>query len=107
MIEKLECRSEKATIFKFRVDKEIVKAESTSRKKSQRREHHIAEDGRESICKVALKGLPIDFYYSDWFNNRTSGKKRSIADTHTIAFLPDRSKSLLGKPHPDESLSDK
>ncbi|MBW0551369.1 hypothetical protein O181_091084 [Austropuccinia psidii MF-1] len=107
MIKKLECHSEKATIFKRRVDKEIVKAESTSRKKSQRRERHIAEDGRESISKVAPKGLPIDFYYPYLLNNRTTGKKRSISDTHTIAFLPDTSKSLLGEPRPDERLSDK
>ncbi|MBW0506433.1 hypothetical protein O181_046148 [Austropuccinia psidii MF-1] len=35
------------------------------------------------------------------------GKKRSIADIHTIAFLLDVSNSLLGKPHPDERLSEK
>ncbi|MBW0501417.1 hypothetical protein O181_041132 [Austropuccinia psidii MF-1] len=88
-----------------RVNEEIAKAESTSRKKSQRREHHVAEDGRASISKVAPKGLLIDFYNPDWFNNCTSDQKRSIADINTIAFLPDVSKSLLGKPHPDERLS--
>ncbi|MBW0485335.1 hypothetical protein O181_025050 [Austropuccinia psidii MF-1] len=36
MIKKLECGSEKATIFMRRFNEEIVKAESTSRKKSQR-----------------------------------------------------------------------
>ncbi|MBW0471535.1 hypothetical protein O181_011250 [Austropuccinia psidii MF-1] len=90
-----------------RVDEEIVKAESTSRKKSQRNEHHIAEDGRASISKVAPKGLQIDFYDPDWLNNCTFSQKKSITDIHTIAFLPDMSKSLLGKPHPDERLSDK
>ncbi|MBW0496750.1 hypothetical protein O181_036465 [Austropuccinia psidii MF-1] len=34
-------------------------------------------------------------------------KKRSIADIHTMAFLPDSSKPLLGKPHSNERLSDK
>ncbi|MBW0488115.1 hypothetical protein O181_027830 [Austropuccinia psidii MF-1] len=90
-----------------RVNKEIVKAESTSRRKSQRRECHIAEDGREPISKVALKGLPNYFYDPDWFKNCTSGQKRLIADIHTMAFLPDASKSLLEEPHPDERLSDK
>ncbi|MBW0522694.1 hypothetical protein O181_062409 [Austropuccinia psidii MF-1] len=83
MIKNLEYRSEKATIFMHRVDEEIVKAESTSRKKSQRRERHIAEDGRASIRKVTPNSLPIDFYDPDWFNNRTSGQKISIADIHT------------------------
>ncbi|MBW0514326.1 hypothetical protein O181_054041 [Austropuccinia psidii MF-1] len=76
MIKKLECRSEKATIFMRRVDEEIAKAESTSRKKSQRRERHIAEDGRASISKVTPKGLPIDFYDPYWFSNCTSGQKK-------------------------------
>ncbi|MBW0546458.1 hypothetical protein O181_086173 [Austropuccinia psidii MF-1] len=90
-----------------RVDEEIVKTEHTSRKKSQRRELHIAEEGRGSISNSAPKGLPIDFYDPDWLNSRTSGQKRSIADIHTIAFLPDASKLLLGTPHPDERPSDK
>ncbi|MBW0577965.1 hypothetical protein O181_117680 [Austropuccinia psidii MF-1] len=107
MIKNLECCSEKATILMHRVDEEIAKAESTSRKKSQRRERHTAEDGRASMSKVAPKGLPIDFYNPDWFKNCTSGQKRSIAEIHMIAFLPDVSKSLLVKPHPDERLSDK
>ncbi|MBW0510578.1 hypothetical protein O181_050293 [Austropuccinia psidii MF-1] len=59
------------------------------------------EERRGSISNLAPKGLPIDFYDLDWFNSPTSGQKRSIQ------FLPDASTSLLGKPHPDERLSNK
>ncbi|MBW0544026.1 hypothetical protein O181_083741 [Austropuccinia psidii MF-1] len=103
----MECHSEKANIFMCRVDEEIVKAERTSRKKSQRHERHIPEGGRGSISNLAPKGLPIDFYDPYWFNSRTSGQKRSISDIHTITFLPYASTLLLGKLHPDERLSDK
>ncbi|MBW0546103.1 hypothetical protein O181_085818 [Austropuccinia psidii MF-1] len=91
----MECHSEKAKIFMCSVYEEIVKAEGTSRKKSQRRECHIPEEGRESIRKLATKGLPMDFYDPDWLDHQTSGQKRETADIHTIVFLPEASKSLL------------
>ncbi|MBW0534758.1 hypothetical protein O181_074473 [Austropuccinia psidii MF-1] len=60
-----------------------------------------------SISSYAPEGLPIDFYIADWFNNCTAGQKRVLANSSSIAFLPDASKSLLGKQHPDERPSDK
>ncbi|MBW0529711.1 hypothetical protein O181_069426 [Austropuccinia psidii MF-1] len=106
MIKKIECRSQKATIFMRRVDEEIAKSENPDGKGATKRERHIPEDSDAMVTKSIPKGLPIDFYDPDWFNDRTAGQKRN-ADTFKIAFLPDASKSLLGKPHPDERLSDK
>ncbi|MBW0476128.1 hypothetical protein O181_015843 [Austropuccinia psidii MF-1] len=107
MIKKVECRSEKANQFMRRIDEEIEKAQNAERKGNQRRQRHMPADGMASISKYAPKGLPIDFYDPDWYNNRTAGQKRSFADSYNVAFLPDASKSLLGNQHPDERLSDK
>ncbi|KAH9809368.1 hypothetical protein DFH28DRAFT_841996, partial [Melampsora americana] len=63
---------------------------------------------KESIFKKAPKGLPIDFYNVDWFNNTLSISQRShMADIDNICFLPNVELSLLGKAHPDERLKDK
>ncbi|MBW0509972.1 hypothetical protein O181_049687 [Austropuccinia psidii MF-1] len=65
-------------------------------------------DGCASISTSALEGLPIDFYNPNWFNYRTAGQKRIVADSNSIEFLPDATKSLLGKQHQvnDDELGD-
>ncbi|MBW0541941.1 hypothetical protein O181_081656 [Austropuccinia psidii MF-1] len=84
----------------------IAKAKIPDGKGATKREHHIAEDSDSMVTKSIPKGLPIDFYDPDWLNDCIAGQKRNT-DTFKVAFLPDASKSLLGKPHPDERLSDK
>ncbi|MBW0513096.1 hypothetical protein O181_052811 [Austropuccinia psidii MF-1] len=103
----MECWSENANVFFFRVDEGISKAEEASGKRSLRREHHIPAPGKGSIRKTFHNQLPIDFYDPDWFNNWKAGQKSRFADVNQVASFPDSSKCLLGKQHPDERLSDK
>ncbi|MBW0474466.1 hypothetical protein O181_014181 [Austropuccinia psidii MF-1] len=107
IIKQMECRSEEANQFMRRLDEEIEKADRAQKKWTQRRERLLPKDGCASISTYAPEGLPIDFYDPNWFNNRTEGQKRIIADSNSIAFLPDATKSLLGKQHQDERLSNK
>ncbi|MBW0485167.1 hypothetical protein O181_024882 [Austropuccinia psidii MF-1] len=58
------------------------------------------------VTQSIPKGLPIYLYDPDWSNDCTEGQNRNF-DTFKVPFLPDSSKSLLGKPHPDERLSEK
>ncbi|MBW0481479.1 hypothetical protein O181_021194 [Austropuccinia psidii MF-1] len=90
-----------------RLDEEMGKADQANRSKNPKRVQHLPVDGIGSISQSIPNGLPIDFYDPKWFNNRKSGQKRIIADLYMVAFLPDATKSLLGKPHADERLSDK
>ncbi|MBW0519615.1 hypothetical protein O181_059330 [Austropuccinia psidii MF-1] len=106
-IKKLECRSDKENTLIQRVDEEMSKAENADGKKAQRRDRHIPPKGKASISKTVPKGLPINFYDPEWFNNLPAGQKRTIANCHVIKFLPDASKSLLGTHHSEERLSNK
>ncbi|MBW0557625.1 hypothetical protein O181_097340 [Austropuccinia psidii MF-1] len=106
-IKRMECWSEKANKFIRRLDEEIEKADQHNKKRIQRGQCYLPAEGMGSISSYAPEGLPINFYSADWFNNHTAGQKRVLADSSSIAFLPDASKSLLGKQHPDERLSDK
>ncbi|MBW0536001.1 hypothetical protein O181_075716 [Austropuccinia psidii MF-1] len=107
IIKPMECRSEKENQFMRRLDEEIEKAYRAQKKRTQRREHLLPKDGCASISTYAPEGLPIDFYDPNWFNNRTESQKRIISDSNSIAFLPDATKSLLGKQNQDERLSNK
>ncbi|KAG0143492.1 hypothetical protein CROQUDRAFT_48696, partial [Cronartium quercuum f. sp. fusiforme G11] len=61
-----------------------------------------------SVFTKPPKGLPLDFYDVNWFNEALSNsQKQDIADIHSVMFLPDATHSLLGKAHPDKKLSDK
>ncbi|MBW0585559.1 hypothetical protein O181_125274 [Austropuccinia psidii MF-1] len=53
------------------------------------------------------KGLSIDFFDHQLFNNRSTAQKTIHADTIIVAFLPDSSQSIQGIQHPDEKLSHK
>ncbi|MBW0565571.1 hypothetical protein O181_105286 [Austropuccinia psidii MF-1] len=89
-----------------RVDEEIAKAKHPDGKGATKHECHIPEYSDAMVTKSIPKGLPINFYNPDWFNDCTAGQKRN-ADPFKYASLPDASKSLLGKPHPDERLNNK
>ncbi|MBW0527570.1 hypothetical protein O181_067285 [Austropuccinia psidii MF-1] len=103
----MECCPEKANQLIRRLDEEIEKADQCNKKRIQRHQRYLPAEGMGSIRSYAPEGLPIDFYSADGFNNFTAGQKRVLADSSSIAFLPDASKSLLGKQHPNERLSDK
>ncbi|MBW0460947.1 hypothetical protein O181_000662 [Austropuccinia psidii MF-1] len=98
----MKFRSEKANQFTQRVVEEIQKSNRT-----QRHECLLPKDGCSSIVTYAPEGLPIDFYNSNQFTNRTAGQNRIIADSNSISFFPDATKSLLEKQHQNESLREK
>ncbi|KNZ52575.1 hypothetical protein VP01_3517g5 [Puccinia sorghi] len=50
-----------------------------------------------TIFPKAPKGLPIDFYDPEWFNERLPTQKRVIADVHSVAFLPSPKDSFRPK----------
>lgn len=49
--------------------------------------------------------LPIDFYSPAWFNSLPPGQKDKVADSKTVALLPNAAESFLPIPHPSELLS--
>ncbi|MBW0561863.1 hypothetical protein O181_101578, partial [Austropuccinia psidii MF-1] len=107
IIKPMECRSEKENQFMWRLDEEIEKADRTQKKWTQRCERLLPKDGCASISTYVPEGLPIDFYNPNQFNSHMEGQKRIIADSNSIAFFPDATKSLPGKQHQDERLSNK
>ncbi|MBW0513700.1 hypothetical protein O181_053415 [Austropuccinia psidii MF-1] len=90
-----------------KVDEEISKAENPDGKGTQRPEPHMLKALEEKVIKIIPKGLLIYLYNLYFFKKHTAGQKRSIDHTFSIDFLPDASKSLLGKQNSDERLGDK
>ncbi|MBW0517937.1 hypothetical protein O181_057652 [Austropuccinia psidii MF-1] len=107
LIKTLKFRSNKATKFMRRVDEEIEKTDNANGKRTQRRQRVEPQSPMESLCKRVPKGLPLDFYDPEWFNECPSGERTVTADSHNVAFLQDVSKSIRGRQHPDEKLNDR
>ncbi|MBW0514925.1 hypothetical protein O181_054640 [Austropuccinia psidii MF-1] len=103
----MEFKSEKANQFIRRLDEEIQKADQCNEKMIQTHKHYLPSEGMRSISSFVPEGLPINFYSEYWFDKCTAGQKRVLADSSSIAFHPDASKSLLGKQHPNTRPSDK
>ncbi|KNZ47286.1 hypothetical protein VP01_6543g1, partial [Puccinia sorghi] len=61
----------------------------------------------DSIFPKPPKGLPLDFYDPNWFNNLLLQQRIDVADTRQVALLPDASQSLLGKQVPSKKFTDK
>ncbi|CAH7670390.1 hypothetical protein PPACK8108_LOCUS5092 [Phakopsora pachyrhizi] len=97
---------EKKVILRAR-QREMEKSDAINGKRSQRQKRVLPKTSRDSICVRVPKGLPIDFYNAEWFNDCSPAQKTVIADTYSVAFLPDATKSIREKQHPDEKLSDK
>ncbi|EGG01780.1 uncharacterized protein MELLADRAFT_110672 [Melampsora larici-populina 98AG31] len=102
-------RSVKAGIFIRRLDQHMKQsADLDPRKTARPRQRVRPRPARQSIFTKAPKGLPLDFYDADWFNNSLSVAQRlDIADCDSVAFLPNPELSLLGKTHPDERKNDR
>ncbi|MBW0550552.1 hypothetical protein O181_090267 [Austropuccinia psidii MF-1] len=104
-IKRVACNSEKANLFMCRLDEEMEKADQANRSKTPKHVKDLPVNGIGSISQTIPNGLPMDFYDPEWFNNQTACQKRIFSDLYKVAFLPNATKSLLGKPHPDERLS--
>ncbi|MBW0559816.1 hypothetical protein O181_099531 [Austropuccinia psidii MF-1] len=101
----LPYRSKNATTFMHRVDEEIEKSSRNQRGKSQKHQRIRSKTAPPTTFGRPPKGLPIDFFDPQWFNNCSPAQKPIHADTMRVAFLPDSSQSIRGIQHPDEKLS--
>ncbi|KNZ54689.1 hypothetical protein VP01_2882g2 [Puccinia sorghi] len=106
-IKTLKFRSENATKFFRCLDAAILQSDELDRKRVQRRKRVPPPRPADSIFPKPPKGLPLDFYDPDWFNNLLLQQRIDVADTRQVALLPDASQSLLGKQVPSEKLTDK
>lgn len=106
-IKTLPFRSENATKFFRRLDAAMLKADGFKGKRVQRRKRLPPKPPQDTIFPKPPKGLPLDFYDPDWFNDLLPQQKLEFADTRKVAFLPDADKSLMGKQLAIEKLSDK
>ncbi|EGF97026.1 uncharacterized protein MELLADRAFT_70263 [Melampsora larici-populina 98AG31] len=100
-------RSAKAGIFIRRLDDHMkISSEIGPVSKVKPRKRVRPRPPRESTFTKPPRGLPIDFYDADWFNNTLSVSQRlNIADCNNVALLPNPEMSLLAKTHPDERLN--
>lgn len=87
------------------LDEEMAKDKKTTR---QARKRVLPKQPIMSTFTKIPTGHPIDFYDPDWFNDFLSpAKKVTHVDSENVAFLPDATKSLLPRPHPDKRFSQK
>ncbi|KNZ54401.1 hypothetical protein VP01_2958g4 [Puccinia sorghi] len=106
-IKTLKFRSENSTKFFCCLDAAMLASDALENKRVQRRLRVPPPTPQESLFPQPPKGLPLNFYKPKWFNELLPQQKLEIANTCEVAFLPDASKSLMGKQAPSEKLSDK
>ncbi|KAG0143370.1 hypothetical protein CROQUDRAFT_27253, partial [Cronartium quercuum f. sp. fusiforme G11] len=108
IVKTLAYHSFKAGQFIRCVDDHMHKSAQLTGKQVQGRRHLQPKKLRPSIMTKPPKGLPLDFYNVEWFNETLStSQKGEIGNIHQVMFLEDALQSLLGKSHPDEKLSNK
>ncbi|PLW23732.1 hypothetical protein PCASD_12610 [Puccinia coronata f. sp. avenae] len=54
----------------------------------------------------APKGLPIDFYDAEWYNDKLPAQRMNLANSNRVAFLPNPLFALTSKGQADEKLTD-
>ncbi|KNZ52065.1 hypothetical protein VP01_3706g2, partial [Puccinia sorghi] len=106
-IKTLKFRSENATRFFRRLDAAMLVSDELEQKRVQRRKRIPSPRPAASIFSKPPKGLPLDFYDPDWFNNLLPQQRIDVADTRQVALLPDATQSLQGKQVASEKLTDK
>ncbi|MBW0502960.1 hypothetical protein O181_042675 [Austropuccinia psidii MF-1] len=89
------------------VDGEIEKEFENQGKKSQKHNCIEIEGISPAIFGQVPKGLPINFYNHDWYNNCTAAQKTICGDTMKISFFPDASQSIRRIQHPNKKINDK
>ncbi|EGG01417.1 uncharacterized protein MELLADRAFT_111006 [Melampsora larici-populina 98AG31] len=89
-------QSEAAGIFMRRLDEHMKNSDIILNKRSQR---HMRLRPAEPIMSTFARpprGLPLNFYNPEWWNNTLSQLQRDmIADCFHVMFLPDPSVSLM------------
>ncbi|MBW0461702.1 hypothetical protein O181_001417 [Austropuccinia psidii MF-1] len=95
-----------ATQFIPRADKEMDKCDANIGKRSQRHKQEEPVLPKDSVLTQPPKNLPINSYDPTWYNSHPIGENTRIADTFSVVFLVDGTKSICGIQHPDKKLSD-
>ncbi|KAA1079345.1 hypothetical protein PGT21_008685 [Puccinia graminis f. sp. tritici] len=102
-------RSKNASKFFRALDIAMKKAaEQDPSTHGKRRIRKLPKTPVPSKYTVAPKGLPIDFYDPQWYQQLSEVQQKTIPNTQMVAFLPNASESLQPKKqrHPDEKLKD-
>ncbi|MBW0558951.1 hypothetical protein O181_098666 [Austropuccinia psidii MF-1] len=81
IIKLLPYRSQNSTTFMHRVDEEIEKASRNQRGKSQKHRRIISKAALPTNLGRPPKGLPINFFDHQWFNNCSPAQKTIHSDT--------------------------
>ncbi|KNZ52987.1 hypothetical protein VP01_337g14 [Puccinia sorghi] len=85
----------------------MLVSDQLEQKRVQRRKRIPSPRPADSIFSKPPKGLPLDFYDPNWFNNLLPQQRIDVVDTRQVALLPDATQSLQGKQVPSKKLSDK
>jgi hypothetical protein len=75
-------------------------------RRDQSRRRIRVKDSPNTVFPKAPKGLPIDFYDAEWFNEKLPSQRQNLANIDTVAFLSNPNNSLQFK-DPIEKLSNK
>ncbi|KAA1099778.1 hypothetical protein PGT21_020224 [Puccinia graminis f. sp. tritici] len=106
IVKKLPFRSRSADIF-FRRLNEVMKQSSLEEgRRDQSRRRIRVKDAPNTVFPKAPKGLPIDFYDAEWFNEKLPAQRQNLANIDAVAFLSNPNDSLRFK-DPIEKLSNK
>ncbi|KNZ59217.1 hypothetical protein VP01_1781g6 [Puccinia sorghi] len=106
IVKKLPFPSEAGTAFFTRLDDVMKKSAIDDGKRVQGRRQIRHPDAPVTIFPKAPKGLPLDFYDSEWYNNKLPAERQDQADIDTVAFLENPKDSLRFK-DPLEKLGEK
>lgn len=106
VVKKLPFQSEAATTFIQRLDEVMKKADQADGKQFQKRWRVQMKNPAPTLFPKAPKGLPIEFYNVDWYNDELPGERSTRANLDTVAFLPNPAESLHFK-NPNERMNDK
>ncbi|KNZ51296.1 hypothetical protein VP01_4006g1 [Puccinia sorghi] len=97
LVKKLPFRSEPSNTF-FRRLNDVMKDSGAQDTKCMPGRHCLqVKNGLITIFPKAPKGLPLEFYNVNWFNNKLSSQHQNFANIDSVAFLPDPLNSLCSK----------
>lgn len=105
IIKTLPFRSSNMNKFVRRLEITMQKADAVAGITSQRHVRVLPKVPVMSMFPAPPIQPPIDFYSPAWFNALPPGQKDKVADSKSVALLPNAAESFLPVPHPAEALS--
>ncbi|KNZ63903.1 hypothetical protein VP01_10874g1 [Puccinia sorghi] len=76
------------------LDKVMLDTQIVQKKRRKQRRRVPPTKPRPSIFPRPPKGVPLDFYDSEWFNQLQPNVRDVVADINSVAFLPESSDML-------------